>query len=74
MHHLLGVLPLSNGQYVAITARNLEIEPQDKEKLRYLRNLYKGVSEHPNPQIRGWSLMLNDQEVHALLEVAPWPD
>jgi len=74
MHDLLGVLPLSNGHYVGITARYLEIEPQDNEKLRNLKNLYKGVAQRPDPQSRGWALMFNQQDVHALLEVAPWPD
>jgi hypothetical protein len=74
MHDLLGILPLSNGQYVGITARCLEIKPQDNEQLRHLRNRREGLRLRPDSRSRGWALMLSSQGVYALVEFAPCPD
>ena len=74
IHDLLGVLPLSNGQYVGTTVRYLEIEPQDNEHLRHLRNHGEGFRRQPDSQLRGWVLTRSTQGLYAFVEYAPSPD
>jgi hypothetical protein len=74
MHHLLGVLQLSNGQYVGVTVRYLEISCQDNEQLGDLRNRGKELEQRSDSRLRGWALMLSSQGLYALVEFAPYPD
>lgn len=75
LNDLLGILQLSNGHYVGITARYLEVEPQDNESLRQLRSRVEGMwLRPPAPGSRGWALTLSNQDIHALVEFALCPD
>jgi hypothetical protein len=75
LNDLLGVLSLSNGQYVGITARHLEIEPQDNESLRQLKIQVEGTRlRPPDSGSRGWALTYSNRNDHALVEFALCPD
>ena len=73
MNDLLGALPFSNGQWVAVTARFLEIKPHDNEQLRQLADR-AALRLPPDPRTRGWALTFSNQDVHALVEFAPFSD